>query len=193
MRVFMVISVLLGLALFAALAYGVISHRPSVSSDSSTLGARVAALEAERDVLTVIDQLDLSVDQKDWLTVRALFHDTIDVDLTSLGGEPQPMQSDDLVTAWRNNLFEGKPTYHMRGGALVDIEGDTARAIATNYVLNTLPKRAEASIWEVWGRYEFTLRRDEKGWRISGLRYEAFDTRGDEAIRSEFGPVEAQR
>ena len=192
MKPFVALSVVLGLALLAALVFSIYSFpRAGVGfGGQGALQERVATLEAERDVLQVLDQLDFAVDQKEWDTVRGLFLDEIDVDLTSLGGAPAPMAADTLVDGWRSNLFEGKPSFHMRGGAVVTVEGDTAHVVATEYVLNTLPQRSEAAMWEVWGRYDYTFAKTEAGWRIAGLTFGAFHSRGDQSIRSEFAPAE---
>jgi hypothetical protein len=149
------------------------------------LEARVQALEDERAVLAVVDQLDLAVDAKEWDAVRALFNDEFQADFSSLGGQPNAMRADDLVNGWQSNLFQGKPSFHLRGGAIVAIDGDTANVVANGYAWNALPQRADNDLWEVWGRYEFGLTRSGDDWKISAMAFHAAHERGDPSIRTE--------
>jgi hypothetical protein len=68
----------------------------------------------------VVDEIDNSCDAKDWDACRAFFADEVEVDFTSLaGGEPAKLAADDLIGAWKTNLFAEKKTFHQRGDARV--------------------------------------------------------------------------
>ncbi len=150
------------------------------------LSGRVALLEDERAVQAVVDVLDLAVDAKDWTAARATMADEIDADFSSLGGDASgAIAADDLIAGWRANLFEGKPSFHMRGGARVVIQGDTAQLITNGYAWNLLPQRPENNLWEVWGRYEFGLIRGGQGWKINAMRFVVLHQRGDITVRTE--------
>jgi hypothetical protein len=150
------------------------------------LEARVTLLEDERAIQAVVDVLDLAVDAKDWPTVRAQFADQLQADFSTLDGAPAgEVTADDLIAGWRSNLFEGKASFHMRGGARVAIEGDTARLITMGYAWNLLPARPDNNLWEVWGRYEFGLIRGGQGWKINAISFTALHERGDPSVRTE--------
>jgi ketosteroid isomerase-like protein len=179
-----------GLILAATLAAGLGACDQLQGSSLSLRGiealeARVQVLEDERDALALIDGLDLAVDAKQWEAVRAMFADTIQADFSSLGGAPGPLAADDLVNGWRRNLFEGKPSFRLRGGARVSVDGDSASVIANGYAWNALPQLAENNFWEVWGRYEYGLSRSEDGWKIVSMTFVAMHQRGDASVRSE--------
>jgi SnoaL-like domain len=176
---------IVALIFLAALAACGRQQTAEVGVSVEALAARVAALEDERAVLAAVDALDLAVDAKDWSAARALFADQIDADFSSLGGAPGRIAADDLVAGWRSNLFAGKPSFHLRGGAEVRLAGDSAQVIANGYAWNALPQRTENNFWEVWGRYEFSLVRAGEGWKIAAMKFVATHQRGDASVRTE--------
>jgi hypothetical protein len=82
-------------------------------------------------------------------------------------------------------LFDQKPSFHLRGGAVVTLDGDAARVVSNGYAWNALPQRTENTLWEVWGRYEFGLVRGDGGWKINAMTFNATHQRGDPGIRTE--------
>jgi SnoaL-like domain len=173
------------LLLTAALAACGQQQSSQVGRSVDALAQRVQALEDERDALAAIDALDLAVDAKDWTAARALFADQINADFSSLGGAPGHISADDLVGGWRTNLYEAKPSFHMRGGAKVTLGNGAAHIVGNGYAWNALPARAENNLWEVWGRYEFDLVRTESGWKITAMKFVATHQRGDPTVRTE--------
>ena len=133
----------------------------------------------------VVDRIDDTVDRKDWDSCRALFADELQVDFTSLaGGEPGPLAADDLIGAWRSNLHAAKPSFHMRTNHRVEIDGGTATCVSKGHALNIMPRRTGDDLWEVWGWYTHTLRRDSDGWRCTGMMLEVVHARGNETVRT---------
>jgi len=66
------------------------------------------------EIRHVVDEIDNAVDAKDWEGCRGYFTDEIYADFTSLaGGSPGDMPADDLVGAWRTNLYADKLSHHM--------------------------------------------------------------------------------
>ena len=58
------------------------------------------------EIILVVDEIDNTVDAKDWERCRGYFTDEIYADFTSLaGGSPANMPADDLVEAWATNLY----------------------------------------------------------------------------------------
>lgn len=172
-------------ALACAVLLSVAACEGGDGAATAALAARVQQLEDERAVLGVVDALDIAVDDKQWDRARAMFADQVSADFSSLGGAPGTISADDLVSGWRANLFETKPSFHLRGGAIVTIDGDTALAVTNGYAWNALPQRVENNLWEVWGRYEFALTRTPQGWKINAMTFRAAHQRGSADIRSE--------
>ncbi len=141
-------------------------------------------LAAEMEIIRVVDDVDNTVDAKDWSTCRSYFLDEIDADFTSLaGGSPGRMKADDLVAAWETNLYSDKKSHHMRSNHRVTISGDEAEVFSKGYALNMLPSETGSDLWEVWGDYQHTLRRTDEGWKVSGISLFVTHARGNERAR----------
>ncbi len=77
--------------------------------------SQIRLLTDRAEVIRVVDEIDNTVDAKDWTACRGYFLDEIYVDFTSLaGGSPGSMAADDLVGVWSTNLYTDKPSFHMR-------------------------------------------------------------------------------
>lgn len=139
----------------------------------------------EAEIRRIVDAIDSAVDAKDWEICRSFFTDEIEADFTSLaGGEPARMKADDLIGAWRTNLFEAKKSFHQRGNHQISIDGDRAEVFSKGYAFNLLESGEVAGLWEVWGDYIHTLEGTENGWRVSGMTLKVVHQRGNEAVRT---------
>lgn len=133
------------------------------------------------------DDLFLATDEKNWPAVRALFLDgPIVIDMSSLVGDgPVTMTADDLVAGFRAGLHAGKTSHHMTTNYRVTILGDSAELFAHGYAWNRVAALGPgAELWETWGNYRLTFRREGEGWRIASFRYDSKMTRGNEAVRT---------
>ena len=150
--------------------------------------SQIQLLTDRAEVIRVVDEIDNTVDAKDWTACRGYFLDEIYVDFTSLaGGSPGSMAADDLVGVWSTNLYTDKPSFHMRTNHRVTIEGDRAEVVSKGYALNILRRHTGSDLWEVWGIYTHTLERTAQGWKCSGMTLAVTHARGNEKVR-EFVP-----
>lgn len=139
----------------------------------------------EFEIRRIVDEIDNSCDLKDWERCRSYFADEVDVDFVSLaGGEPAKMKGEDLVGAWRTNLYEGKKTFHQRGNHVIDNMGDRATVLSKGYAFNKIDDGPVSGMWEVWAIYTHTLVRESKGWKVDGMKLEVVQTRGDDRVRT---------
>ena len=68
--------------------------------------SQVQFLTDRAEIVRIVDEIDNTVDAKDWTACRSYFTDEIYADFTSLaGGSPANMPADDLVEAWATNLY----------------------------------------------------------------------------------------
>ena len=136
------------------------------------------------EITRVVDEIDNAVDAKDWEGCRGYFTDEIYADFTSLaGGSPGDMPADDLVGAWRTNLYVDKLSHHMRSNHRITIDGDEAEVFSKGYALNILSRTTGSDLWEVWGNYTHTLRRTDEGWKCSGMTFVVTHARGNDKVR----------
>lgn len=148
--------------------------------EASTVQQLVDELEIRR----VVDEVDNTVDAKDWEKCRSYFLDEIEVDFTSLaGGSPARIQADDLIGAWRTNLYSDKKSHHMRSNHRITINGDQAEVFSKGYAFNMLPLARGSDLWEVWGDYYHTLQRTGQGWKVASMTFVVTYARGNERAR----------
>lgn len=146
--------------------------------------ASIEHLSDRTEIIFVVDEIDNTVDAKEWETCRSYFTDEIYADFTSLaGGSPGNMPADDLVAAWATNLYADKLSHHMRTNHRVTIDGDRAEAFSKGYALNILHRTTGSDLWEVWGNYTHTLERTAEGWKCSGMTFVVTHARGNEMAR----------
>lgn len=139
----------------------------------------------ELAIRLVVDEIDNFCDAKDWEGCRSFFADNLEVDFTSLaGGEPAKISADDLIGAWKTNLFAEKKTYHQRGNHRIEIDGNKATVFSKAYAFNLLESGEVSGLWEVWGNYTHDLIRTEAGWKCSGMKLEVIYQRGDDRVRT---------
>ena len=77
-----------------------------------------------------------------------------------------------------------KSSFHFVGHYKVDVTGDEAAAKLKGYTYNVLDASVGGGMWEVWGHYEFILRRQGHGWKAVAMKHTALHTRGDAAVRN---------
>ena len=77
-------------------------------------------------------------------------------------------------------LFD--PTVNVDFTSLSD--GDTATVAVKGYAYNVLDADLGGGMWEVWGAYDIPLRRDGAGWKATGITFNAWHRRGDDAVRT---------
>jgi hypothetical protein len=135
----------------------------------------------------VADELFITTDLKDWTAARALFADgPIEVDMSSLaGGTAVQLTADQLMDGFRAGLHPGKISHHLATNYRIAVEGDRAELWAHGYAWNRVPSLpAGDDLWETWGNYRLTFRREARRWLLDGFRYYSKLTRGNDAVRT---------
>ena len=141
-------------------------------------------IAAEMEIRRIVDEIDNACDAKDWAKCREFFASEVDVDFTSLaGGEPSRVKAEDLIDAWRTNLYADKKSFHMRSNHRIEIRGTRAEAFSKGYAFNLLESGEVSGLWEVWGEYVHTLERTDDGWKVSGMILTVTHKRGDDRVR----------
>ena len=88
--------------------------------------------------------------------------------------------TDEMIADWARILFDGKKSFHMRYNHDITVDGDTAKVSSKSHSFNVYNTGTGGDMWEVWGIYHHTLRREKDGWKVSGLNYEFVHARGNE-------------
>lgn len=156
---------------------GLVAQTPSISQ-------RIAD---ELELMRIPTEIEVAVDRKDWARARSFFADQVRVDFTSLvGGQPATIPSDALMQGWSANLKGDKQSLHIRGGALVTINGDQATVYSNGYAWNSKPGAPDGSgpLWEVWGNYTHVMTRTSSGWKVTGFTFVKTHERGSDWVKS---------
>jgi hypothetical protein len=167
--------------LHAADASSALAQNPAASA---TLLQRLAD---EAELSRIPTEIEIAVDRKDWPKARSYFADMIRVDFTSLvGGQPAVIPADGLIAGWSANLKGDKESLHIRGGALVSIEGDRAVVSSNGYAWNRKPGAPDGSgdLWEVWGHYRHEMARTAAGWKVTSFTFTKTHERGSNWVKT---------
>lgn len=112
-----------------------------------------------------------ALDLRDWQAVRDALADHVDVDYSSLAGEPAATVSgDDLAGNWRAFVGAFDVTQHLTG-PIVSAEmpaGEIKLATAVR-AGHRIAGAAGGETWTVAGHYQARLVHRRAGWRIVGL------------------------
>lgn len=155
------------------------------------LAARLAILEDERAVRSLVTRMGTLIDRGDWAACEELFHDPVYADWSAVSGVPAAkVDPADLVGGWRASLSGLETTQHLTAGHDIHISGD--HATCTCYVIGThrLANGTGGSLWIVGGRYDHELARDTDGWRITSAALTPFWASGNQHILT-LGAVDA--
>jgi hypothetical protein len=114
----------------------------------------------------------LNSDAHQWNKVRASFSDTVNLDYTSLSGQPATaMKSDDIIKAWSSFLPKFNFTLHYLTNHVVSIEENEAIASCYVHAVHHLKGAEGGDFWEVYGTYDIKLQKTNDEWKVTALKY----------------------
>jgi hypothetical protein len=123
-------------------------------------------------VVSTVNRLFRSVDEKAWDEAEACLAPSIHVDVTSLaGGEPRHMTAAELVADWREGLSHLQAIHHQAGNYEVEVEGERAAASCYGIAYHYLPNDTGRSMRRFVGTYDLHLRKARGRWCLDRFRY----------------------
>jgi ketosteroid isomerase-like protein len=169
----------------AAAVTAFVATPPLMTANANGNQPTYQQLADELALMRIPTEVETAVDRKDWAKARSFFAENVRVDFTSLvGGEPATIKSDDLIAGWSGNLKGNKESLHIRGGALVTINGDTASVYSNGYAWNKMPGGPDGDLWEVWGNYTHEFSRTSDGWKITSFTFNKVHERGSNFVKT---------
>ena len=104
----------------------------------------IGQLNDRANILDTLNRFVLSIDTRDYDTMRSCLTDTINFDYTALFGTIMPKTADQLVEEVRANHQGFRAVQHITTNHLVDVDSDAARCRANFQAQHFLPnERAE--------------------------------------------------
>lgn len=135
----------------------------AASAGATTVSDRIA-------VISVVDDIGLAADLREWEVVRAQLAETVRADYSSLTGSPAAdVKADDLVASWKAFLPGFTSTQHAITNHRVVITGRQARVTSTFIATHRLVGAAGGELWTLGGRYLHTLTKTSAGWKVTAM------------------------
>jgi len=133
-------------------------------------------------VKDVVIRFSTAMDLQDWEMLRACLADEIEVDYSDLRGEPpQFVTADDFVEQRKSGLA-GLKTQHLSFNHQIRIDNDGAICASTSLILRFAPQLKKRNFFNTHCRYEHSLIRTTKGWRILKIRQHVLWNEGHAAV-----------
>ncbi|MCL6274479.1 nuclear transport factor 2 family protein [Muricauda sp. 2012CJ35-5] len=136
------------------------------------LGTTLNAQQMENEkVRAAVSKLFVATDQKDWSTVEVLFAEKVNLDYSSMTGNPSAELTPSQITAgWKTVLPGFTFTHHQTGNYLSEVKDYKAHVFVYGTATHYLDDE-EGSIWTVVGTYDFKLIKVNGVWRISAMTF----------------------
>lgn len=127
----------------------------------------------EKDaVITAVNRLFRSVDEKDWARAEACLAPRVLLDMTSVtGGEAEHTSGAAIVQGWAETFDPLEAIHHQAGNYEVEVYGDAAEASCYGIAYHFLPNDTGQNTRTFVGTYDIRLRKHRGSWQIDGLRY----------------------
>ena len=127
----------------------------------------------EKDaVITTLNRLFRSVDDKDWKQAEVCLAPHVLLDVTSLaGGEPENTTGAAIVDGWREGLGHLEAIHHQAGNYEVEVHGEAATATCYGIAYHYLPNPSGENTRVFVGTYNFHLEKTGGRWRIDRFTF----------------------
>ena len=118
-----------------------------------------------------VTRLFIAVDECDWDTVRECFADEVELDYSSMNGQPAAvLKADDIIEGWKQVPPGFTHTHHQIGNVIAtssDQEGSLfCYGTASHYLENK-----KGNVWTVVGSYDIDLKFIDGNWKITKHKF----------------------
>lgn len=144
-----------------------------MTTTAGVLAAPATSAEDRQAVADIVARVAHDADARQWAALRSRFADRVEVDYSSLTGQPAAtVDADALLAGWRALLPGFDATQHLLGPVLVELDGGRATAHSHVRATHRIAGAAGGEMWVVGGRYTYGLVRTPSGWRVASTRLE---------------------
>ena len=119
-----------------------------------------------------VSRLFIATDQQDWYGVKQCFASEVELDYSSMTGNPATILSPEaIVESWKGILPGFTHTHHQLGNFINILEPKTAKVFCYGTATHYLDDE-KGSVWTVVGSYDFDLMKNSQNeWRISKMTF----------------------
>ncbi len=143
-----------------------------ISLFAFTICLTLNAQEMEQShVQTAVTKLFVATDQQDWSLVEEQFTDKVNLDYSSMTGNPAAEVSPSEITSgWKTVLPGFTHTHHQLGNFITAIENDKAHVFVYGTASHFLEDE-NGNVWTVIGSYDFDLIKTGGDWKITSMTF----------------------
>ena len=129
------------------------------------------AQEMEK-VNEIVTRLFVATDQRDWSKVIELSAPEVEIDYSSMNGQPASVLSPSQITeGWKTLLPGFEHTHHQLGNFITTIDESRAHVFCYGTATHYLPDE-NGDIWTVVGSYDINLEKDQNDqWKITKVKF----------------------
>jgi len=141
-------------------------------AESQNVNITMETYSRRDQIIEVVNRLFIYTDDQEWKKLQAeVFTETVDFDMTSLGGEASQKTAKSICVDWEAGFKDLDAVNHLAGNFLVDVNEDEATvfcyATATHFKEAATQGKTRAFV----GSYDLHLIQTEEGWRIDRFKY----------------------
>ncbi|MCB9296178.1 MAG: nuclear transport factor 2 family protein [Lewinellaceae bacterium] len=120
----------------------------------------------------VVIRLFVAIDQRDWLQVKNCFAPQVELDYSSMTGQPAAVLSPtEIIQSWKGILPGFEHTHHQLGNFITAADERSAHVFCYGTATHFLPDEG-GNLWTVVGSYDFGLSKDEAGnWKVAKMKF----------------------
>lgn len=126
--------------------------------------------ETQKIQETVINVF-VNSDNRNWKEVEAQFASKVNLDYSSMSGQPaSEVTPEQITSSWKTVLPGFTHTHHQIGNFITEINGNKAHSFcygtATHYL-----EDENGNVWTVVGSYDFDLENINGNWKITSMKF----------------------
>lgn len=126
--------------------------------------------QSMKNINETVAQLFVASDNREWNKVEAIFADEVELDYSSMNGNPAVVLGPKQITdSWKTILPGFASTHHQLGNFITKLNGITANVFCYGTATHYLEHEA-GNIWTVVGSYNIELKQIDGKWRVSKMK-----------------------
>ena len=126
--------------------------------------------ERER-VIEAVTTLFVSIDNRDWGTVRSAFDENVLFNTTLTEGNPEILSRDQIIGDWQEGLECLEAIHHQVGNFLVRFHENEAIVFCYGIAYHYLTNRSNRNTKLFVGSYDIRLTSKDGGWKITAFAF----------------------
>ena len=118
-----------------------------------------------------VAQLFIATDNKEWAKVESIFAEEVELDYSSMNGNPAVNLSPEQITgSWKTILPGFTHTHHQLGNFITKVKENRAEVFCYGTATHFL-EHQDGNVWTVVGSYNFELVQKDNNWNVTKMKF----------------------